>query len=252
MQTTRVSRHYTEAFYETAPEASRTSSGTIASLVCEYVNVGSVVDLGCGPGHWLAAFRAQGITDIQGVEGAWVDPAQMQVPPDTVMTADLSQPFRLDRSFDLAMSLEVAEHLPATSAATFVESLVSLAPVVLFSAAIPQQGGTFHINEQWPDYWAHLFAAHDYVAIDAIRQQVWNDPKVLWYYAQNTLLYVRRDMLTQYPQLQHVYAQTGPAVRRLVHPENYQNRSVRIHLSRLRACLSMRLRERLHTAPRHS
>jgi hypothetical protein len=35
------------------------------------------------------------------------------------------------------MSLEVAEHLEEEFAETFIDSLVSLAPIVLFSAALP-------------------------------------------------------------------------------------------------------------------
>jgi hypothetical protein len=53
-------------------------------------------------------------------------------------------PEHLVGRFDLAVCLEVAEHLPPERAESFIRELCDLAPVVLFSAAIPGQGGTGH------------------------------------------------------------------------------------------------------------
>jgi hypothetical protein len=61
---------------------------------------------------------------------------------------------------------------------------------VLFSAAIPKQGGAGHVNERWPSYWAQLFAARGYRAIDLVRPLVWNDDRVAYFYAQNIVLYL--------------------------------------------------------------
>ena len=80
--------------------------------------------------------------------------------------------------------------MPSGSASKFVDSLVRLASVVLFAAAIPGQGGIMHVNEQWPGYWVSLFSQHGYTAIDAIRPLVWDNDDVEWWYAQNTLLFV--------------------------------------------------------------
>ena len=133
---------------------------------------------------------------------------------------DLAQPFGLERRFDLALSLEVAEHLPAASAAGFVESLVRLAPVVLFAAAIPGQGGVMHVNEQWPGYWAALFNEHGYVAIDAIRPQIWDMDEVQWWYAQNVLLLVKSGDLADQVRRRANSIATHP-VRAVVHPRLY-------------------------------
>ncbi len=95
----------------------------------------------------------------------------------------------LPRRFDLACSLEVAEHLPQAAAEDFVRLLVAAAPVVLFGAAIPGQGGPGHVNEQRQSWWAAKFARHGYVAVDCIRPAVWHVPDVEWYYAQNILVY---------------------------------------------------------------
>ena len=90
--------------------------------------------------------------------------------------------------------------MPPERGERFVADLVALAPVVLFSAAIPGQGGTDHINEQWQDYWARLFAKHDYVALDFLRLKFWNDSRIEWWYRQNIILYVRRDRVEADPR----------------------------------------------------
>src|SRR6185295_11823721 len=103
--------------------------------------------------------------------------------------------FGLDRMFDCAVSLEVAEHVSPGHADQFVACLVKLAPIVLFSAAIPLQGGFQHVNEQWPDYWAERFQRYNYLPVDAIRPRIWHTREVLPYIKQNTMFFVREDQL---------------------------------------------------------
>src|SRR5205085_11975533 len=120
---------------------------------------------------------------------------------DRFRAIDLREPFELPRTFDLAVSLEVAEHLPASSASAFVESLTRLAPAVLFSAAVPHQGGWNHLNEQWPQYWAEIFARHGFFPVDCLRERFWDRPNVRWWYAQNMVLYLAdgHPLWRQYP-----------------------------------------------------
>src|SRR5438046_10610902 len=92
----------------------------------------SVVDLGCGIGTWLAVFAEHNVGDYVGIDGDYVDRSQLLIPPERFLSGDLSEPVELNRRFDLAVSLEVAEHLPAASARVLVASLTGLPPVVLF------------------------------------------------------------------------------------------------------------------------
>src|SRR5439155_12477145 len=128
---------------------------------------------------------------ILGVDGEYVDRDSLVIPSDSFISADLRGGLDLGGTFDLCMSLEVAEHLPAAAASRFVESLTRLSPVVLFSAAVPGQTGVGHINERWPDYWMSLFAGHGYVQLDPFRHQLWHDSRVEWWYRQNLFLYVK-------------------------------------------------------------
>ena len=157
----------------------------------------SAIDVGCGVGTWLSVLRERGVADIRGLDGPWVDTANLVIPAESFSHHDLRQDLALGRRFDLAISLEVAEHLPAERAAGFVNWLAELADVVLFSAATPRQGGKNHFNEQWQDYWAALFAERNYVPVDFIRGQIWNDRKIATWYRQNVLVYVSRARLAE-------------------------------------------------------
>lgn len=187
----------------------------------ELVRPQSVIDLGCGLGAWLSVFREQGVEDIWGVDGDWVQPQLLQIPPERFQAFDLSRPFRRERQFDLVMSLEVAEHLPATSAPVLVDSLVNLGPVILFSAAIPCQGGVNHINEQWPEYWAELFHRRNYEVVDCLRKKIWHNPRVRYEHAQNILLFVAREYLEKHALLKQEHERSGWYPLSMVHPQRF-------------------------------
>ena len=78
------------------------------------------------------------------MDDQWFDVEALHIPADCYLVADLGKPLPLDERYDLAVSLEVGEHLEASLAGGLVDSLTRLAPVVLFSAAIPGQSGTHH------------------------------------------------------------------------------------------------------------
>jgi len=211
-------------FYAARDAATRPSAEAVVSVLLQAYRPGSAVDLGCGVGTWLSVLRARGVSDVYGIESDEVPLEVLQIPRECFGRADLSQPIELSRTFDLALSLEVAEHLPANAAAAFVGSLVRLAPVVLFSAAIPGQGGIHHVNEQWPHYWGGLFAGHGYVMIDAIRSQIWRKEEVKVWYRQNVCLFARRDMLELHAGLRHAFDQTHADQSDVVHPNMFRER----------------------------
>lgn len=181
---------YTEEFFHRISEGSAASAAAVVPLVMRLVQPKSVVDVGCGTGGWLSAFRSAGVERIVGVDGAYVNRDSLLIPSECFFPVDLTQGVTLDQTFDLCVSLEVAEHLPASAAPRFVASLASLAPVVLFSAAVPGQTGPGHLNERWPDYWMSIFAEYGYLQLDPFRHQLWHDSRVAWWYRQNLFLYV--------------------------------------------------------------
>jgi SAM-dependent methyltransferase len=212
---------YTSTFYKTYQQESQGSARGVLPHVLRMFAPTSVVDIGCGVGTWLSVLSEFGVARTLGVDGAYVDKDQLLIDRAAFRSHDLSTPLGLGERFDLAVSLEVAEHIVAASAGTFVESLVRAAPLVMFSAAIPHQGGGGgdHVNEQWPEYWVERFAVHDYVPYDCIRPLVWDDPSVAYYYAQNTFIFVDRRRVSDYPALHSIAPASGALAR--VHPRRW-------------------------------
>jgi len=160
--------------------------------VMKLVTPSSVLDVGCGTGTWLKAFEEMGVSDYAGVDGDYVKRENLKIAENRFHPIDLRKTWSLDRKFDLVVSLEVAEHLPETSADLFVEALASHGETILFSAAIPGQGGQNHLNEQWPAYWQQKFLKHGFYFHDLIRPLIWNNENVHWWYRQNIFLLKRQ------------------------------------------------------------
>lgn len=209
---------YTEGFYKALHESSRSSARQIVPLILELTQPQSVVDVGCGLGVWLSVFEEFGVEEYLGIDGDHVNQCALEIPRDNFLSFDLRNPLQLDRKFDLVLSLEVAEHLPVECAETFIDSVTSLGPVVLFSAAIPLQGGSNHVNEQWPHYWAQHFHKRGYLVVDCLRKKMWNNENVEPWYAQNMLIFVRQDRIDGYPLLERELERMDVSRLAMVHP----------------------------------
>jgi SAM-dependent methyltransferase len=180
---------YGAEFYDYINPGSRLSAKVVVPLVRSAVHVATVLDVGAGQGAWAAEWLAQGATEVTAVDGHYAGAAQLLIPDSCFVAHDLSTPLELGRRFDLVQSLEVAEHIPQEHAECFVDTLVAHGDVVLFSAAVPHQGGEHHVNEQMPDYWRRKFAARGYTAFDWLRPQLRHRSEVAPWYRFNTVLY---------------------------------------------------------------
>lgn len=180
---------YNSDFYDYISGGSRASADVVVPLMLANVRIASVLDVGAGNGAWLAAWIAGGIDDALAVDGDYVDRTRLAVPADRFRPADLSQPLDIGRRFDLVQSLEVAEHIAEPCAQTFVQNLARHGDVVLFSAAVTNQGGEFHVNEQRPEYWRRKFAALGYTCFDWLRPQLADARAVKPWYRFNSLVF---------------------------------------------------------------
>jgi len=166
------------------------SARRILPSLIELFGAKSSVEVGCGNGHWTQAAIDAGVETYKVVDGPWNNRAELLVDQRHFIEADLSVPLELPQRFDMAICLEVAEHVRAESAAVLVRSLADAADVVLFGAAVPYQGGYGHINEQWPSYWRDLFAPLGYRPYDLVRPAHWDDRSIHYWYRQNAFVYV--------------------------------------------------------------
>ncbi len=210
--------NYTANFFDEMEEPNLRSARVVVPHIFRLMPVSSVVDIGCGRGLWLKAFIEKGVTNAEGFDGEYVDREKLAFSEDSFHSVDLELPLKLSRQFDLAVCLEVAEHLPDSSADVLVENLTNAAPVILFSAAIPLQGGSHHVNEQWPSYWEEKFKVKGYVVVDALRRHIFDDERVSFFYGQNILMYVKESELARFPELLKERGEGHDKALPLIHP----------------------------------
>ncbi len=237
---------YDESFFAIADRtAALAAEGLICRLITE-LPTKSILDVGCGRGVWLAQWLRNGATDVLGVDGPYVNLNKLHIPSSSFLARNVSRPFKLGRRFDLVQSLEVAEHLPSAAAETFIDNLVQHGSLILFSAAVPGQGGEHHVNEQPLDYWRAKFAARDYEPFDFLRPRIHDDRTIYFCYRFNTLLYAHASLVGELPA-----AVRASQVRRGERLTEYRPLSLRLRHRVLR-CLpraaidrTVRLRYRL-------
>lgn len=187
---------YDAKFYDRQQERSFRGAACMLPFLISAIRPRSMIDLGCGVGPWLKTALDHGVEDVLGLDGDWVKPDMLVVPPDRFQAANIAEGnWGAPRNFDLAISMEVLEHIPDEAGRIAVDRLRDIAPIVVVSAAIPGQGGRNHINEQWQSYWARIFAEGGYVASDILRRKFLARPEVPYYYSQNALVYGRTETL---------------------------------------------------------
>jgi SAM-dependent methyltransferase len=186
---------YDAIFYDYINAGAVRSADVIIGMLKTVLQPKSVVDFGSGEGAWLHAWRKHGVSDVFGIDGAYVSKDRLLIPAEHFKAVDLGTPISLGRKFDFVESLEVAEHLPPDRAETFVDSLVRHGSCVLFSAAPPGQGGENHVNEKPWEYWRDLFARRGYAAFDWLRPRLRGRMDVELWYRYNPILFVHESIV---------------------------------------------------------
>ncbi|MBD5584010.1 MAG: methyltransferase domain-containing protein [Clostridia bacterium] len=213
-----IATSYTDSFYKQMAVGAVESAREIVPIILDlFPHINSVIDLGCGPGAWLAEFKKLG-KEITGIDFGEGVSQNLMFSPQYYIKKDLSTAIELNQKFDLCLSLEVAEHLPEQCADIFITNLVNLSDLIIFSAAMPGQGGTNHINLQYPEFWIKLFYKHDYICRDILRGIIWENKKVRVWYRQNILIFIKKSS-------RHLIAQAESMAKfnlyglPLIHPE---------------------------------
>lgn len=211
---------YNTSYYNGIKEGSIESARQLVPVILEYCKPSSVLDVGCGIGTWLSVFKQHGIADITGIDGNYIDQEMLLIGKQHFIAADLAKGFSAPKKYGLVVCLEVAEHLCAEHAEHFIRSLCAAGDLILFSAAIPGQGGVQHFNEQYPGYWAALFNKNGFAVYDLLRKKVWGNKKIDTCYRQNIFFAVKETEAGRYPLISS--GQKG--VWDIVHPEHFQHK----------------------------
>ena len=191
---------YDNEFFKYVNSGALNSAEEMLPLLINDIPVKSILDVGCGQGAWLSIWEKLGVTDITGLDGDYVDTKKLLINKENFISQDLSSHFDLNRRFDVVQCLEVAEHLPESSAQDFVKNLVRHGDLILFSAAPKGQGGDYHVNEQDYEYWRDLFVKNGYQAIDYLRPLILDNHKIEPWYRYNTFLYSSTDYMENLPK----------------------------------------------------
>jgi hypothetical protein len=186
---------YSKSFYDSFSDISYQAAKTMLPEIYRLYPFESMCDFGCGSGTWLRAGAetiespAKRLTGIDGEHAR----ASAHCDGGNFIFTNLENPLPPLDKHDLAISLEVAEHLPERRAKSFVTDICNTADVVFFSAAVKGQDGANHINEQPQSYWVDIFGQLGYSAYDFHRKKFWNHPlfTVCPHYVGNSFLYIR-------------------------------------------------------------
>jgi SAM-dependent methyltransferase len=226
---------YEKSMYDSRDALTRYPAQEIISKYLEeFGKVNSAIDVGCGVGTFLSVLKDKGCENIKGIDGPWVEADLLEIDSEYFEVVDLAGKLVAVEKFDLAICLEVAEHVPENNANELVAFLCNSGKFVLFSAAIPGQGGENHINEQWQEYWRQKFRDNGYEARDLIREKIWGDPKIPYWYSQNLLVYSNESNFGKH--------QMAPQFINLVHPKNYEIKLEQIkHLDSIKTMIMKRI-----------
>ena len=228
---------YSRKFFAHLREGSAGSARALVPLLLDIHPARSMIDIGCGIGGWVKAFAEQGVSAV-GVDGDYVDRKQLLIPQDRFVAYDLNRALDVGDlgcrygdaqagRFDLAISLEVAEHLQPQRSDSLVRDLCALSDVVLFAAAIPFQGGAGHINERWQSWWAQKFSENGYDPFDVLRREIWGRRDIAWWYKQNAIFYVKRNSAA-HARFTARFGEPSATMFDFVHPELLRGKSARL------------------------
>lgn len=212
---------YTNEFYDNMFDSNNAVAIKFMPYIIEKLNPRSIVDVGGGQGIFLAVAKKYGIDDILCIDGSYVDTEKLLIDKKEFLQFDLTTKCRLERKFDMALSLEVAEHIAPQYVDVFIDNLVNLSDVIVFSAAIPKQGGTGHVNEQWMSYWIKKFSDKGYKVSNCLRNFFWKEKNIKPIRRQNILLFIRNEKAEK---LTDRFKKDAGDIFDLVHPEVYMEK----------------------------
>ena len=185
---------YDAAYFEWIERHAVRSAPAIARSIIEDFSPAYVADVGCGTGALLEQLRTAN-TAALGLEYSEAALEHCRRRGLTVHRFNLEEPVppEMMPAIDVAVSLEVAEHLPSKLAEPFVDVLCRASRAVVFTAATPGQGGRDHVNEQPHDYWIAKFGRRGF-RLDAPRvaqwRRQWEGRNVSWFYCKNLMIFL--------------------------------------------------------------
>ncbi len=134
---------YLEMKNSTGPN-NKKSAQVISRLLMDAISPKSVLDIGCGIGIWLNEFKKlKGVEKVQGIDGEWVLNTPLDINRDEIEIYNFeSSDSKINCignfKYDLAICLEMAEHVSCAKSNFIVDTLIKASDVIYFSEATPR------------------------------------------------------------------------------------------------------------------
>jgi hypothetical protein len=212
------SSQYDANFYVEQSSDSFESAKSVLPIVFNLIGTpSSIIDVGAGIGAWSSVSKELGVSEVVCLEGNWIENVETLVPRNNYKILDLNQPFSDSTDYELVICIEVAEHLDKERARGFISDITKLSNTILFSAAVPGQGGTDHRNEAKLSYWSELFKENGFYLYDKIRPEIWNLETIAPWYRQNLVIFSKLDKIN---------LADSKSVIDIIHPSMFESMSI--------------------------
>ena len=157
-----------------------------------------VADVGCNSGLYLEGFRDAGCQ----VMGFDCDDEALALAAVPVTKIDITSFKPIDFRADMALCLEVLEHIPAEKEDAALLNLCTVSDTIIFSAAVPGQGGDGHINCQPKQHWIDKFEELGFRAAEAeaeyILAQLNGYPGIMGWLRNNLIVFHRQHVPSKF------------------------------------------------------
>jgi hypothetical protein len=157
--------------------------GWRGSIMCDTIqgilHPATLVDVGCGIGDLVEAFRLRGVA-AWGVEGSEFSFPYRRVRKSLLLRMDLRKPQKLERNVsELALCFEVAEHIEPEYTEIFFDNLVMFSDSILFSSFAGESSHAVgHVNQNPMSFWCDQFKRRGYTKVEGIGDRMryeWSD-----------------------------------------------------------------------------
>jgi SAM-dependent methyltransferase len=187
---------YSETYYNGIESANSHVYQLLAETLTEVFKPTSVADVGCGSGGISAALRHSGVEQVYPFDFSQAS-VDMTIRRGfaNARRLDLTQAQDIPATADLCLCLEVAEHIPRKFERHLVSLLSQVAPVLIFTAAPPGQGGHLHVNLRSQDHWKQLFREQGMEHDNSSQQRMFRifGGRMIRDYSTNLLVFRRRN-----------------------------------------------------------
>jgi len=185
---------YDNKFFKNTIKFEADSASHFVNIVLKYYKPKSIVDIGCGAGIYLKEFAEKGVDKLLGLDGSPAAAEEFLLSKDKLIIFDLAKKYNFTENYDLAICLEVAEHLEKEDADILVETITKASNDVIFSAAVPGQGprSIGHINEQPHEYWIDKFQKKNFIYLKDKTEEMRREMEtmgVVWWIVNNLMVF---------------------------------------------------------------